>query len=200
MLILVAVAAGGLLAGIAVAGLPDAVPDDVASSEIEPRPPTTTTPVLRTTAVTTSTTFAAESSTPEAATTAPVTPPSSSPPRSVQPTSTTTTLVPIETLRVVVANAGWADLLAARTADLLRSLGYNDVIATTGLERRLLSDVLYATGREVEAQRLANQLGIPATRVQPHPGVAVSVGNEQGDVWLLVGNDRLQQFQGTGGG
>jgi hypothetical protein len=100
-------------------------------------------------------------------------------------------LVPTGALRIVVANAGPADRLAARTAETLRTFGYVDIAVTTATTRRPTTAVLFVPGREGEARVLAAQLGVAEDAVQPRPDGQLTVNDAQGDVWVLVGADRV---------
>ena len=113
--------------------------------------------------------------------------------------TTSSTLAPVEAVRVVVGNAGPADRLAARAADTIRTFGYLDIAVATALERRPSTAVLFAPGKEGEARALAGQLGVAESQVQPHPEVPVTVGAEQGDVWVLVGSDHMTVIEAPQG-
>ena len=78
---------------------------------------------------------------------------------------------------------------------MIRSFGYADVVVATATARRPVSAVLYAPGRDGEARVLAGQLGIAETEVAAVPQAPLTTTNEQGDVWLLIGNDRVQGFE-----
>jgi LytR cell envelope-related transcriptional attenuator len=88
----------------------------------------------------------------------------------------------------VIANAGEADDLAARTAPVLRRLGYDNLVISTANTRRSSTMVWYRRGMEQEAQKMAAELGIGQVRMRP-PG-RITAGGEQGDVWLFVGHRR----------
>ena len=110
------VAVVALAAGVAVAGLPDDVPSDIVSTEIADKPAksVTTTTVRRTVA---SPTMEAPTTLRDSTTTSPRRPTTTSAAATTVPATTavmTSTLVPIAGVRVIVANAGPADLLAAR--------------------------------------------------------------------------------------
>ena len=71
-------------------------------------------------------------------------------------------------LTVVVADATNAPGLAASVAQQLSKLGYAaDVVATDATAPRRETVVVYAAGREGEARRLAEQLGLASTQVEP---------------------------------
>jgi hypothetical protein len=89
---------------------------------------------------------------------------------------------------VVIANAGEADDLATRTAPVLRQLGYENLVISTANTRQPTTLIWYRRGMEPEARALAAELGIGA--VQPRPSGQITVGGEQGDLWLLVGHGR----------
>jgi len=92
-------------------------------------------------------------------------------------------------VRVVVANAGGADRLAARFAETVRRLGHVEVTAANASDRRGTSVVYWAPGREGEARRLAEQLGIGP--VEGRPGGEITLGGQDSDVWVVLGGDQL---------
>jgi LytR cell envelope-related transcriptional attenuator len=91
---------------------------------------------------------------------------------------------------VVIGNAGPADLLATRTAPVLRRLGYRDLVITTAIKPWAVTTVLFAPGWKREARTLAAQLAVGEGEVQPRPAGSITVGNERGDIWVLVGASR----------
>ena len=99
---------------------------------------------------------------------------------------------------VVVANAGPADRLAARMAAAINALGYAQTVVTTARARRPVSEVYFAPGRDQEGLALASGIGLAATQVHPFPGPAVSVDDARADLWLIVGTDLVQRFEGGG--
>jgi hypothetical protein len=185
ILLLAAVAVISLLAGIAVTGLPEDVPDDVVSSAISVTPTTPTT----TTAVTT--TEVSTSAVPElsAATTTDSRPQATTGATTTGPT-TSTTLAALTSLRVLVANAGGAPGVASRTAQELRALGYTMVSATNATRVRPDTIIVHATGREAEAGRLAAQLGLSPQQIAPQSGERLTTSGSPADLVVLLGSDR----------
>ncbi len=94
----------------------------------------------------------------------------------------------MELVRIVVANATRAEGLAARTADMMRGSGYVNIAVTTANVRRLTTMVYFGSGREGEARRLASQVVVPETEVQPRPDGPLTVGNEDGRLTRLPWN------------
>ena len=94
-------------------------------------------------------------------------------------------------MRVVVVNATNVSGVAARTAEQLRGFGYTDVVATDAVVDRPDSMIVYVDGRSGEALRLAVQLGLDPGRVQPRQVGPLTVEQEDGDIWVLMGGDRL---------
>jgi hypothetical protein len=184
------IGAVALVAGIAIAGLPGSVPNDIAMSDIAP-----------TIASSTSTIGGADSSQPaqtpatvsdseptmttETTERPPVT--TSQTTLATPPTTVTPSLVPESQLRVVVANAGGADGLAARFSDVVRGFGYASVEPANALSTRDASTVYWSGPREAEARRLGEQLGVSA--VEPLPPDPVVLGNFIVDLWVIVGLD-----------
>jgi LytR cell envelope-related transcriptional attenuator len=84
--------------------------------------------------------------------------------------------------------------MAARIATVVRAFGYAHVAIDTALQPREVSAVLFTPGRAQEARVLATALGIPGDQVQARPTGTFTEGNEQGDLWVLIGNDRVQQI------
>jgi hypothetical protein len=91
---------------------------------------------------------------------------------------------------VVVANAGEADDLAARTIPVLQRVGYDDLVVTTANTRQSTTMVWFARGMQEEARALAAAVGIADGLVRARPRGQVTAGNEPGDVWLLIGYGR----------
>jgi hypothetical protein len=205
------VALVGLVAGVVVTGLPTHVPSDVTSAELRSPAVTTSTRserapragerATRFGATTITSTTNATATTSSTTTTAP--PANTTSPTTTPPTTTAaaapTTAAPGQ-LVVVVANAGAADLLAARMAAVIAPLGYTQAVATTAIERRPTSVVLFAPGRDQAALAFAAALGIASTEVQPFTGAPVTIDDARGDLWLLVGNDQLGRFNPIGVG
>ena len=168
----------GLILGIAVAGRPQSVPQDVVASEIDPPSTLSTT----TTAPLTSTPSRSTTSTTEGSV------PTSNPPSTTA--ATTTTLVPERSVRIVVANGTNVARLAARTVEGLRQFGYTDLVATDAVADRADTVIYYVDGRHREAQRLAQQLALDPQRVHPRPALDLTVTGEASDIWLIIGQDR----------
>lgn len=187
-LLLVLVAVVSLLAGIAITGIPESVPDDVISSQIAaPASTSTTTAAARTTSTTTATT----TTTTETTSTTPTT--SSTAPSAAATTvavGTTTTLVAESALRVVVVNAGGPAGIATRTANDLRAGGYATVVTADALRPQPSSVVAFAPGFEAEARRLAVALGMTTSQVVPRTVEQISANDRPSDLLVLLGADR----------
>jgi hypothetical protein len=97
----------------------------------------------------------------------------------------------VESVPVVVANATNIAGVAARTADRLRTLGYVDPVAADAAADRIDTVIYYIDGRHGEAVRLARQLDLDRQRVHARPGAALTVNDDAGELWLLVGEDWL---------
>lgn len=215
-LLLVTVAIIGLVAGAVVTGRPQTVTRDVRAGDIRTTtptvpPPSTQPPTTRprpTTTTTTSTSSTTTSTTepPAPATTepAPATterettttrPPTTTiattePPTTPAPTtSTTPPLAPIAETYVMVGNASNTFGLATQTAAALRDLGYEFVYRADGVREVRESRVYYSENFEGEATRLAESIGLDASRVQPRPSQPLTNGTQEFQVLLLLGND-----------
>lgn len=216
-LLLVTVAIIGLVAGAVVTGRPQTVTRDVRAGDIRTTtptvpPPSTQPPTTRprpTTTTTTSTSSTTTSTTepPAPATTepAPATtesettttrPPTTTiattePPTTPAPTTSTTTppLAPIAETYVMVGNASNTFGLATQTAAALRDLGYEFVYRADGVREVRESRVYYSENFEGEATRLAESIGLDASRVQPRPSQPLTNGTQEFQVLLLLGND-----------
>jgi hypothetical protein len=198
-----AVAAIALVTGVMVTGLPDSVPSDVVRSDISPPRTTTTLPPTTarttTTSATSTSTTTAPAKSPPPSTAAPRTaPPTTAPQRTARP-RTTTRLTPAASVRVVIANAGEADDLAARTVPVVRRLGYGNVITSTATTRQRTTGLWFRRGMGEEARALAGELGIAARLVRPRPTGRITDGRERGDVWLLIGHDRPRLIEAAMG-
>jgi hypothetical protein len=190
----------GLLLGALVAGRPRSVSNDLvlSPSVITARATTTITVDRATTtsaASATSTSAAVTTSAPRStisAATSPTTPPT-------EPTTTTTTRpappsanpLPESVVRLIVANATNVDGVANQTRDDVLRLGYASAIIDDALIDRADTVVYYAAGRRPEADHLAGQLGLGPDRVQPRQPGAITVGNQDAELWLVIGADRL---------
>jgi predicted flap endonuclease-1-like 5' DNA nuclease len=179
-------------AGVAIAGLPDSVPESetivppstIAAPEPTVPPTTTTGPAATTTTEpeVTETTEPEETETtePEATETS-------------EPDETTTTvslLADRADVNVAVANGAGKAGIAAATAGELVGLGYQNIAALTGDDVVDVSTVYFADGNVGIAERMAADLGLP-------PGSVVALGfapnvQQLGLVQLLVyiGRDR----------
>ena len=195
--ILLAVALFSLLAAVAVAGLPSSVPDDVVVTERQepstttsvvstPAPETGTSATTLTTVPPTSVTTIAPQTTAPADTDVPSTASSTAAP------TTTSTLVEPAGLRVVVVNGTSQPGLGADNAGLLNSLGYALTIPADAVDKNeLTTDVLFANGFRQEAEVLATALQIDVASVAPVPDQQFTVQLVDGDVWLMLGADRV---------
>jgi hypothetical protein len=216
-LLVVAVGGLGLVLGAAIAGRPQAVPNDVLVTRV-PEVATTTTTSTTTTTPTTSTTTSPErprsSTTTARATTTSVGRPAATPLATARATTTSSslaaatttpagppapsgtpaplaTLVPEAGLRLIVANATDTAGLAARTLAELRTLGYSDASPTDAVTARRDTIIVHVDGRSAEALRLAGQIGVDPTQVQPRRSGRLTVAPEDdADLWLLPGADR----------
>lgn len=177
-----------LLSGVAVAGLPEAVPDDIRAAQIRPpasvpsTEPQDSSPATSSEAQMTEPPPTATAPTSTALGAASTTPPSV--------TATAPTPLPPSEVRVVVANAAAADGLAGRVAEQARGLGYEDVVATNAVDRRAVSVVYYSPEYEIEAEALAGALGIAA--IEPQPAEQITVDGTAADLWVVLGGDRLE--------
>jgi len=195
--ILLAVALFSLLAAVAVAGLPSSVPDDVVVTERQepstttsvvstPAPETGTSATTLTTVPPTSVTTIAPQTTAPADTDVPSTASSTAAP------TTTSTLVEPAGLRVVVVNGTSQPGLGADNAGLLNSLGYALTIPADAVDKNeLTTDVLFANGFRQEAEVLATALQIDVASVAPVPDQQFTVQLVDGDLWLVLGADRV---------
>lgn len=204
--ILLAVALFSLLAAVAVAGLPSSVPDDVVVTERQepsttasvvstPAPETGTSATTLTTVPPTSVTTIAPQTTAPADTDVPSTASSTAAPTTTSSTAaptTTSTLVEPAGLRVVVVNGTSQPGLGADNAGLLNSLGYALTIPADAVDKNeLTTDVLFANGFRQEAEVLATALQIDVASVAPVPEQQFTVQLVDGDLWLMLGADRV---------
>lgn len=211
LLIVAVVALVGLLVGVATTGLPQTVSRDIESVDINTPAPTST--AVATTSIPSATTSRSPASsappttddestsepagTGDTSTTSSFTTPESTAPFTTSFTPETvatpasTTLVPIESISVVVVNATDFPGLAADTRDALRGLGYGDVEATDAIDNVQSSIVYYRLGRAAEARRLTDEIGIGADDVAPQPDDQLAVDGLTGDIVVLLGTDRL---------
>jgi hypothetical protein len=187
----------GLLLGALVAGRPQKVPNDLASlPSVIPAHSSTATTVEPTTSaasapsVSVPVTTSAPPST-VASTTSPTTPLTEPPTRTTRPAPPSANLLPESVVRLIVANATNVDGMANQTRDDLLRLGYASAIIDDALVDRADTVIYFAAGRRPEAERLAGQLGIGPDRVQPRQPGAITVGNQDAELWLVIGADRL---------
>lgn len=192
-LVAVAIGAIGLIVGAAIAGSPQNVTSDVLSSRL-PEVATTLAPTTATAPRTASATSTEVSEmSPAPATSAPPVTSSTDVTTSTSTTTSTTSqvpaLVPESELRLVVANATDSPGLAARTIADLRAIGYADSVPTDALDSRRETVIFFVEGRAGEAQRLAAQLSLDASRVQPRGTDQLTYADANGEIWLLLGAD-----------
>ena len=193
------VAALGIAAGVAIAGLPDDSPVDATitappttGSGPVTLPPTTAPRVTpeATAPTTAAPTTVAPDAVPPTASTAPqstglpdATSPSGPPP--------TTTLRDRSELTVLVANGAFFSDVGRRTAAELRELGYDRAFFDDGTVLALETRVYARDGLEAEGRRLAADLGLPA--VAPGPldeAPEAENGVDDLDLYVYVGRDR----------
>jgi hypothetical protein len=180
-------------AGVVIAGLPETDPDDAVVITATSEPVETTTPADTTTTDSPTTTES------PAATTAPTTEvPASDPPT----TDASTTVAPTTTepapsipdradIVVVVANGSGVTGAAARNAERLAELGYENVRLRNGTQIFEFTTVFYVPGFEAAAARLAEDLDLLPDFVAPLDQAPVVVELPP-DVELLayIGLDR----------
>ena len=95
-------------------------------------------------------------------------------------------------LRVVVVNGTSQPGLGADNAGLLNSLGYALTIPVDAIDKNeLTTDVLFANGFRQEAEVLATALQIDVASVAPVPDQQFTVQLVDGDLWLMLGADRV---------
>lgn len=147
-------------AGVAIAGLPDSVPD---SPTVIP-PSTTAAPE---TTVVTTTIPPTTSTTPAPTTTRP---PATTTTTEPDETTTTTTIDPLPAraeVPVAVTNATGRSGVAQSTADLLEGLGYVNVDAITSDDVADVTIVYYSAGNDGLAVRMAADLGLAPDAIAP---------------------------------
>lgn len=179
-----------VVAGVAVAGVPgtgSADPTIVVPASTDP-PPTTITPTTEpappvtdvaatTTTTDETTTTVPESTTTEAAATSTTAPEPVLPERSA--------------LDVVVANGANIGGIASATSQDLEDAGYVDVRATDGTDIVFFTIVYYEEGFQGSAERLADDLGLPATSTGPMSDAPDVIGGLDGEVLLVyLGSDQ----------
>ena len=168
-----------ILAGLAIAGLPNSasvdativVPETTVAPEPEPIP-TTLPPVVTDPPETTA-------------------PPTTQPPATTEAPTTTTTVAepPLpdrSELAVVVANGADIGGIAGDTAAALQVIGYVDVSATDGTEIAPFTVVYFVEGFEPSAVRLAVDLGIDPGAIGPIENAPEVLGTNVDDADLLA--------------
>ena len=186
---LVVIVVGGV-AGLAIAGRPEAVDPFVlgpgTTGAISTSPTPVTAPTTSTSAPVTTTTIEAttvRASTSIAATTVPTT-----------EAPTTTTIagpLPRDQVRLVIANGDGRFRLASVTADRIRSLGY--VIALGDALNTVDATVIYyRPDFDDEAVFAAIDIGVPDAIILPFPfktSQAITDSDDSGDVIIVLGPD-----------
>jgi hypothetical protein len=97
--------------------------------------------------------------------------------------------VPENALFVIVGNGAGAGGLARRTVAYLRDVGYVFVFNNDAVDAVDRTAVLFEDGFDGEARRLARLIGLPASRVQPHPDERLVTDASGYRVLLLLGRD-----------
>ncbi len=184
--------------GAAIAGVPSDVVDDVQSVDI--RPPATTGGQV---AADDSTAAVATTVAPGAVPATTSTPPPATDARSSTTVTTgatstsstgdgpTSSAASTASPAIVVANAARRPGVATAVAERLRGSGYTDVVAADALDEFAETVVYHSAGDEVAAQAVASALGLAATVVQARPEGALTVGDEPGTVWVMLGRDAV---------
>ena len=192
---LVVIVVGGV-AGLAIAGRPEAVDPFVlgpgTTGAISTSPTPVTAPTTSTSAPVTTTTIAATTvlaSTSIAATTVPTT---EAPTTTEVPTTTTIAgPLPRDQVRLVIANGDGRFRLASVTADRIRSLGY--VIALGDALNTVDATVIYyRPDFDDEAVFAAIDIGVPDAIILPFPfktSQAITDSDDSGDVIIVLGPD-----------
>lgn len=104
------------------------------------------------------------------------------------PVDTAPTARPPGEVKVLSANATRTEGAAGRITERLRLAGYN-VVPPTDAPREDATEIFFTTGYEVEAQVIADTLGVPATSVKPLPTPAPISDLRDAHVLVLVGPD-----------
>lgn len=91
---------------------------------------------------------------------------------------------------VVVANGSGRAGVATSVVDELRTRGYTDVVAADAREPRASTEVYFTSGFDREAHALAATIGLDRSLVLPRPDDQITVGDEPGQLWLVLGSDR----------
>lgn len=92
-------------------------------------------------------------------------------------------------LRVVAANAAGVNGAAGRTVTRLQQLGYTQSTAADASKRRAATVVLFLPGFRAAAERLAVDLGLPATSVARMTDTSIVTTPVTADLIVLVGKD-----------
>lgn len=104
-----------------------------------------------------------------------------------EPLDTTPEARPPGEVKVLSANATRTEGAAGRITERLRLAGYNVVLPPTDAPREDASVVYFTPGYEVEAQVIAETLGVPLTSVRPLPTPAPIPDLRDAHVLVLVG-------------
>ena len=91
-------------------------------------------------------------------------------------------------VKVLSANATRTEGAGGRITERLRLAGYN-VVPPTDAPREDATEIFFTTGYEVEAQVIAETLGVPATSVKPLPTPPPISDMRDAHVLVLVGPD-----------
>lgn len=186
----VIVAVISALAGIAIAGAPNNVGTD--ATIIVPETTTTTT-LVRASTVASDSADRADIESADDEPTATTTTIATAPTTTTVPVTTTTVADPaVQPAELVVVSANGAGTagLATRVRDELRDFGYDSARATDGTTLVDKTIVYYFPGLELEAVRVAEDLGLEFADVAPIEG-APEYGELDGDqVVVYLGRDR----------
>jgi hypothetical protein len=90
---------------------------------------------------------------------------------------------------VIVGNGAGASGLARRTVAYLRDVGYAFVFNNDAVDSVDRTAVLFEDGFEGEARRLARLIGLPSSRIQPHPDEQLVTDSSGYRLLLLLGRD-----------
>lgn len=156
----------GLLAGLALAGRPDAADQTIIPAS---------TGATSTTEVPSATTSTTAGTTTTAA------------PSTTAPASTTTVLDPAG-VRVLAVNGTRRGGIATRTADTLKAAGFADSTPTDSIDPVEVTAVYFRPGFDAAAEAVATALGLDPAGVVPY-GQPVSEVDDTADVIVAIGND-----------
>lgn len=115
-----------------------------------------------------------------------------------EPLDTAPTARPPGEVKVLSANATRTEGAAGRITERLRLAGYNVLLPPTDAPREDASVVYFTPGYEVEAQLIAETLGVPLTSVKPLPTPAPIPDLRDAHVLVLVGPDLANPTPTTG--